>query len=147
MAKGLQWTEKQREIDQHFADGKEFMDIVAMGYSLYMVSKVKKARAEGQKPEAKEKAKVEAKGGNGKRELVGVSAPTSTPIVFRIEKQEIKLDPLELMKQYRYYTEIVKKDGYTESFSEVMTIAIKLLWTSLLDIPITGDLLNAIFYE
>jgi hypothetical protein len=142
MSTKLRWTPKQREIAQCFEEGKEFKDIIAQGYTKNMASRVKTALGEGQKPE------TELKGSKTSQSLIGVSGPkSSTPIGFKIGTKEIVLDPLELMKQYRYYTEIVKKDGFTESFSEVLTIAVKMLWTSLLDIPITEDLLNAIFYE
>jgi len=152
----LTWTDKQREIFNLLEDGKEFRAITDLGYTRNMVSRVKAAREDGQKPEPLEEDPAGSgtdgsrtkQGSRTSQSLVGVSGPkSSTPIGFKIGTKEIVLDPLELMKQYRYYTEIVKKDGYTESFSEVMTIAVKLLWTSLLDIPVTKDLLNAIFYE
>ncbi len=41
MLGSLRWTDKQREIAQLVADGKEFKDITAFGYSNYMVTKVK----------------------------------------------------------------------------------------------------------
>lgn len=143
MGKKLDWTDKQRKVFQLLEEGKEFKAITDLGYSLNMVSRVKTARKEGQKPGVEE----EKKQASGPLDLVAIGGGKSSPIVFRLDKKEIVLDPLELMKQYRYYSEIVKKDGFTESFSEVLTISVKLLWTSLLDIPITQDLLNAIFYE
>jgi hypothetical protein len=144
----LIWTDKERAIADLTAQGKEFMEIVALGYSKSMVSRVVNALKEGQKPEMKlgvEKDRTIED--ETRRPLVMVTGPKTAPIIFKLDRKDIVLDPLELMKQYRYYTEIVKKDGFTESFSEVLTIAVKLLWTSLLDIPITEDLLNAIFYE
>jgi hypothetical protein len=149
MATQLTWTDKQREIFNLLEEGKEFRAITDLGYTRNMVSRVKAAREDGQKPEPlkEDPDSSRTKQSSGPLDLVAVGSGKSSPIVFRLDKKEIVLDPLELMKQYRYYTEIVKKDGFTESFSEVLTIAVKLLWTSLLDIPITEDLLNAIFYE
>jgi hypothetical protein len=151
MSAKLSWTDKQRKIFQLLEEGKEFKAITDLGYSLNMVSRVKTARNEGQKPDL-EDDQNDGKGGTPKKpsgplDLVAIGAGKSSPIVFRLDKKEIVLDPLELMKQYRYYSDITKKDGFTESFSEVLTIAVKLLWISLLDIPITQDFLNAIFYE
>ena len=49
MLGSLRWIDKQREIAQLVADGKEFKDITAFGYSNYMVTKVINVLAEGQK--------------------------------------------------------------------------------------------------
>jgi hypothetical protein len=59
MPGSLRWTDKQREIDQLVADGKEFKDITAFGYSNYMVTKVKNVLAEGQKSKAKVRTRTE----------------------------------------------------------------------------------------
>jgi hypothetical protein len=143
MSTQLTWTDKQREIFKLLEERKEFRAITDLGYTRNMVSRVKAAREDGQKPEP-----LEGSAGSGTiQNLITVAGPKGSPIRFTVGTKEIVLDPLELMKQHRYYMEIVKKDGFTESFSEVLTIAIKLLWTSLLDIPVTQDLLNAIFYE
>ena len=58
MPGSLRWTDKQREIDQLVADGKEFKDITAFSYSNYMVTKVKNVLAEGQKSKAKAKVRT-----------------------------------------------------------------------------------------
>jgi hypothetical protein len=65
MLGSLRWTDKQREIGQLVADGKESKDITAFGYSNYMVSKVKNVLAEGQKPKAKAKVKTRTNSSNG----------------------------------------------------------------------------------
>ena len=72
MLGNLRWTDKQREIAQLVADGKEFKDITAFGYSNYMVTKVKNALEEGQKPKAKVKVKVKVRTRTENRELTRV---------------------------------------------------------------------------
>jgi len=57
MSGNPRWADKQREIAQLFADGKEFKDIAALGYSNYTVSSLKNALAEGQNPKLKAKPK------------------------------------------------------------------------------------------
>jgi hypothetical protein len=151
MGAKLSWTDKQKEIFQLLEEGKEFKAITDLGYTLNMVSRVKTARSEGQKPES-EGGQNDGKPGDQKKpsgplDLVAIGGGKSSPIIYRLDKKEIVLDPLELIKQYRYYSDIVKKNGYTESFSEMLTLGLKLLWISLLDIPVTKELLNAIFYD
>ena len=65
MLGNLRWTDKEREIAQLVADGKEFKDITAFVCSNYMVSKVKNVLAEGQKSKAKAKAKTRTNSSNG----------------------------------------------------------------------------------
>lgn len=146
----LRWTDKQKEVAQLITEGKEFNDIVASGYSLHMVSKVKAALAKGQSPgqngEGEAEIKSESGGGNGKQNLVSVKAPKSSPIVFTINKKEIALDPLELNTQYRYYQDLTKRDGMSYSFSEIQTIGIQLVWILTQDIPLTENMISGIIY-
>lgn len=142
----LHWTDKQRKVAQLLADGKNYDEIVAVGFSGTMYSRVKKALDKGQKPKEKAKVKVESEGGNGVHELVGVKAP-KTAITFNIEQKKIDLDPLELSKQYRYYQELAKDDRLGGvSFSEMLTYGMQVVWLLLQDIPLTEKMVNAVLY-
>lgn len=141
----LEWTEKQREIYRLLKDGKEFMAVVAMGYSLFIVSKVKNAIAAGQKPEAKEGNDGDRSG--GPQDLIGVKSPKSPVILFSVDKKEISLDPLELNTQYRYYLDLAKKDNLGYSFSQVLTIGMQIVWILTQDIPLTENMILGILYK
>jgi hypothetical protein len=146
--KQFTWTEKRKQIADLAGQGKRFMEIIAMGYSLDMTSKVIKALKNGQKPpEVTEVEGAKDKTPEREKPLVAVTAPKIAPIVFRIDQKQIVLDPLELNAQYRYYIDLAKKDGgITDSFSEVLTLGIQVLWVLHQDIPLTQNMLKAIFY-
>lgn len=141
----LTWTDKQREIAQLLGAGKEFKEITDQGYTKNMVSRVKTALAEGQKPELGKKEGLE-QGSKTTQDLIGLTVPKSAPIIFKLDRKDIVLDPLELMKQYRYYADLAKKDNLNYSFSEVLTMGIQLVWILKQDIPLTENMLTAIFY-
>jgi hypothetical protein len=161
MAKGkkkeLSWTDKQRQIADLIAQGKGFTEITKMGYSLHMTSRVATALKEGKKPPARQEL---AKGGNGAgggsesnligdgspKELIEIRGPSTAPIVFKIDRKEIHLDPLELDRQYGYYADLAKKDGLIHTFSEIQTFGVQLIWILMQDIPLTENVLRAIFY-
>jgi hypothetical protein len=169
--KQFTWTETRREIADLAAQGKEFMEIIALGYSKDTTSKVlRKLRRD-------QKAKELADGGNpgaggnedgnghgesdekdGEKEgkegqlpgrskpLVAATSPRTAPIIFRLGQKEIVLDPLELHAQYRYYLDLARRDGgITESFSEVLTLGIQVLWALHQEVPMTPNMLKAIF--
>ena len=140
----LTWTQKQREVAALADQSKTFQEITDLGYSLNMTSRVLNALKEGQKPELE----VEAPGtGSESRPLVAVAGPKSAPIMFRIDQKQIALDPLELHRQYGYYLALTKKDGETAySFSEVLTLAMQVLWVLHQEIPVTENMLRALFY-
>lgn len=159
------WTDKRKEVAKLFAEGKEFMAIVNLGYSLDMTSKVAKALKTGHDPlevpveagvegnDKEEKASKEKEGGKGAgdevkgKQLVSVTGVKGSPIVFWVEQKKISLDPFELHKQYSYYTNIAARNGgITNSFSEVQTLAMQVLWVLLQDIPKDENMLKAIFY-
>ena len=148
----LTWTDKQREIYKLLGEGKEFKEITDQGYTKNMVSRVKTALAEGQKPVLEPEKDLELKGSGTTKDLVGLAAPKSAPIVFKLGRQEIALDPLELYRQYRYYEDLARKDGKDGkdslgySFSQVLTLGMQLIWILKQDIPITENMLTAIFY-
>jgi hypothetical protein len=148
MKSKITWTDKRREIAELAGQGKEFMEITALGYSKNMTSIVLNALKDGQKQELEQESKGGGtEGGSGiKRELVGTATPKSAPILFRLGLKEIVLDPLELNRQYSYYEDLARKDGLGYSFSEVLTIGIQLVWIMKQDIPITENMLRAIFY-
>lgn len=144
----LTWTDKQREIFKLLEERKEFREITDLGYTRNMVSRVKTAREDGQKPEPLEEdtdGSRTKKGSGTTQDLVGLAAPKSTPIVFKLGRQEIVLDPLQLYRQYRYYEDLAKRDTLSYSFSEVLTLGMQLIWVLKQDIPITENLLTAIF--
>lgn len=143
----LRWTDKQKEIAQLLQEGKPFKDIIALGYTKSLVSKVRNALGMAYNPEPKPKtSENQEPGDNGKRNLVGLKAPKSSPILFTINKKEIALDPLELNTQYRFYQDIAKRDGMSYSFSEVQTIGIQLVWMLMQDIPLTENMVMGILY-
>lgn len=139
----ITWTEKRKEVADLAAQGKGFMEIVSLGYSKDMTSKVLNALKKDNEP-------VEPpRGGSGAgdKPMVTVVGPKIAPIVFRVDQKQIVLDPLELNTQYRYYAELVRRDGgITEAFSQVLTLAMQVLWVLHQDIPLTENMLKAIFY-
>lgn len=151
MARKLEWTPKQTEVYRLLIQPIEFKDIIAKGFTKNMVSRVKGAIQEGQKPEGELEPGVEP-GGNGSKSKGGTNQPLITvagparasPIVFKVGQQQIILDPLELYRQYSYYADLGKKDGLNYSFSEVLTIGMQLVWMLQQDIPLTENMLTAI---
>jgi hypothetical protein len=139
----LTWTEKQREIAQLANQGKTFLEITGLGYSKNMTSRVLTALKEGQKPELEEKSEG---AGDGARPLVAVAGSKGAPIIFRVASREISLDPLELNRQYGYYADLAKDNNFGLSFSEILTVGIQLVWIMMQDIPLTENMLRAIFY-
>ena len=103
-------------------------------------------RTDGGSPEGVKKGEPKEEKPPGTKSLVSVSAPKSGAIVFRLEKRDIPLDPLELNTQYRYYSDLCKNDHMKHSFSEVLTMGMQLVWVFNQDIPITENFLRAIFY-
>lgn len=145
--KSFTWTEKRIEIAKLVAEGKTFMEIVGLGYSLNTTSKVVNALKAGENPPGAEVA-AEVAGGSKEagKPLVTVTGPKTAPIVFFLEQKKIALDPLELHAQYRYYTDLMSRDGgYTESFSEVLTLGMQVLWVLHQNIPLKPEMLKAIF--
>lgn len=145
MKTGLRWTTKQREVAQLFEEGKEFKDIIALGYSNYMTSKVKTALGKGQNPKQEGEPKPSEKDAT-KQDLVAMQTPKSAPIVFKIDRKEIVLNPLDLNRQYGYYEDLARNDNLGYSFSEILTIGIQLVWILKQNIPLTENMLRAIFY-
>jgi hypothetical protein len=161
--KQFTWTETRREIADLAAQGKEFMEIIALGYSKDTTSKVLRKLRRDQK--AEELANGENPGEEGESDekdgekegkegqlpgrskpLVAATSPKTAPIIFRLGQKEIVLDPLELHAQYRYYIDLARRDGgITESFSEVLTLGIQVLWALHQEVPMTPNMLKAIF--
>jgi hypothetical protein len=113
-----------------------------------------KAKEEGteEKEEEKEKEKADKKDKkNGEtpekvRALIGTAGPKTSPILFRLGQKEIVLDPMELHNQYRYYLDLARRNGgITETFSEVLTLGMQVLWVLHQDIPMSENMLKAIF--
>jgi hypothetical protein len=147
MKSKLTWTDKQREIAELAGQNKTFVEITDLGYSKNMTSRVLTALKEGQKPEPKpEPGTPGTEPGGAAKPLVSGAAPKVSPIIFRVASREISLDPLELNRQYQYYLDLAKDDGMNYSFSEILTIGIQLVWVMSQDIPITANLLTALFY-
>ena len=152
--KEITWTKKRKKIAALSAQGKTFMQIVALGYSKDMTSKVLTALKAGQQPpERKKQVSEEGEPGDednhqeGDKSLVSVTGSKGSPIVFWLEQKKIALDPFELHKQYSYYTALANKNGgITNSFSQVLTLAMQVLWILLQDIPKDENMLKAIFY-
>lgn len=110
----------------------------------------------GDKKEAKEEEKGKGEAGkkdkkNGQtpekvRALIGAAGPKTSPIIFRLGQKEIVLDPMELHNQYRYYLDLSRRNGgITETFSEVLTLGMQVLWVLHQDIPMSENMLKAIF--
>lgn len=152
MAKQLTWTDKTRDVAALLQTGKDFMEVVGMGYSKNMVSRVKTALDSGQKPVepgAEESVDgVEQGSSTRERQFMGVKTPTKgSPISFKVGTDDILLDPLELYHSYRYYLDLSRKNGgISNSFSEVLTYGMQLVWMMCQDIPITENMMRAIFY-
>jgi hypothetical protein len=147
--KQVSWTPKQREIAALFEEGKEFSEIVDMGYSKHMTSRVMTALKEGLKPPAREGGTNNGGGTPGTKALISATAPRGAPILFRVANKEIALDPLELYQAYRYYEDLIRKseDGDKPySFTEVLTMGMQMIWCLKQDIPITPNFLRALFY-
>lgn len=147
------------------------MEIIAAGFSNGMTGLVMNALKKGErppelaeeetpveKPDDPEDGEAKEPGGNGKKEakekdtsgkprdLISGSVPKSSPIRFAFAQKEILLDPLELHTQYRYYLDLSKRNGgITETFSEVLTLAMQVLWFLHQDIPVTENMLKAVF--
>jgi hypothetical protein len=145
--KSFTWTEKRIEIAKLVAQGKEFMDIVGLGYSLDMTSKVVNVLKTGEKPpEEGVEAEKDDRSKDAGKPLITVTGPKTAPIIFFLEQKKIALDPLELHAQYRYYTDLAGRDGgITESFSEVLTLGMQVLWVLHQNIPLKKEMLKVIF--
>ncbi len=181
--KPFRWTEPRKQCATLVGQGKSFMEIVAMGFSLTMTSIVMNAMKNGEKPpqegdttqevntvaegeanredgedkqEAKEEdggekkeTKEEGKGDQtaGKsKPLVATTSPKIAPIIFKFAQREIILDPFELHDQYRYYVDLARADGgIKETFSEVLTLGMQVLWVMHQNVPLTTNMLKAIF--
>jgi len=148
--KGIVWTDKQREIARLMAEGKTHSQLRQAGFYPNLIQKVKRALEQGGVPPSEEEAlaKAAAKEEEQKssQKLVSVKSPSPSPIVFRLDKKEIALDPIQLNKQYGYYEDIIKKDGLTNTFSEVQTIGIQLVWLLMQDIPLSENMISGILY-
>lgn len=145
----ISWTPKQRDIADLAEQGKGFTEIVNMGYSKHMTSRVFAALKEGNKPPPEEGGTEQKDGTEGTRSLISTSVPRQAPIIFRVANREIVLDPLELYRQYSYYEDIMRKDGdggKPYPFSEVLTMGIQVIWLLKQNIPITENMLRALFY-
>jgi hypothetical protein len=141
----LTWTDKQREIYKLLEEGKEFRAITDLGYTRNMVSRVKAAREAGQKPEPLEEDPASSR---TNQNLIAVTGPKGSPISFKVGTKEIVLDPLELIKQHRYYLDLAKKDGNLGySFSEVLSLGIQIVWILTQDIPLTENMIVGILYS
>jgi hypothetical protein len=138
----ITWTDKQKEIAKLVDEGKTFTDIINAGYSKHMTSRVLAALKAGQKPEP-EPGHDETGTSKG---LLGITGPKNAPITFKVASKEITLDPLELYNQYRFYESLARQDGLSYSFSEVLTMGIQLIWMMKQDIPLTENMMRAIFY-
>jgi len=147
MKSKIVWTDLRREIAELAAQGKEFNEIIALGYSKNTTSIVLNALKDGQKPKPKDSGTEDGDGTDaGTKPLVAVVGPKTAPIIFSFEQKKISLDPLELHAQYRYYCDLAKRDGgITESFSEVLTLGMQVLWVLHQNIPMTPNMLKAVF--
>lgn len=155
------WTKQRKQIADLANQGKEFAEIISLGYGKDATSKVLRALKRGVKVpehiaddeviEAEDPGGSGGGGGNGSgdgkaKPLIGGSAPKTAPIVFRLGQREITLDPMELHNQYRYYLDLSKKNGgITETFSEVLTLSMQVLWVLHQNIPMTENMLKAVF--
>jgi len=156
--KKLSWTDKQRQVADLVQQGKSFTEITGLGYSLHMTSRVATAIKEGKKPPPRQEVEKTGKdGGNGAgggngggggspQDLVAITGPKTAPIIFRIDRREIHLDPLELHRQYDYYADLAGKNDMSQTFSQIQTFGVQLIWILMQDIPLTENLLRAIFY-
>jgi hypothetical protein len=158
--KKLSWTDRQREIADLVGQGKTYQQIIDLGYSKHMTSRVINALRKGIKPPEVELNGANEGGGNGggtgqedgvksdkTKPFVQAVGPKTAPIVFSVEQKKIPLDPIELHRQYSYYLDIANKDGgIINSFSQVQTVAMQVLWVLLQNIPKDENMLRAIFY-
>jgi len=144
--KGIVWTDKQREIARLMSEGKTHSQLRQAGFYPNLIQKVKRALEQGSVPPSDEEAATKEEEQNRSQKLVSVKAPSPSPIVFRLDKKEIALDPIQLNRQYGYYEDIIKKDGLTNTFSEVQTIGIQLVWLLMQDIPLSENMINGILY-
>jgi len=144
--KGIVWTDKQREIARLMAESKTHSQLRQAGFYPNLIQKVKRALEQGSVPPSEEEAVAKEEEQKSSQKLVSVKSPSPSPIVFRLDKKEIALDPIQLNKQYGYYEDIIKKDGLTNSFSEVQTIGIQLVWLLMQDIPLSENMINGILY-
>jgi hypothetical protein len=160
----LTWTDKQREVAELIGQGKTFAEIHALGYSKRMINRVSTALKGGQQPTSIEaeavetetivgtanaktdKGKGDAKGDAKDKPLVSIAGSKGSPIVFWVEQKKIIIDPFELHNQYRYYLDLARKNGgISETFSEVLTLGMQVLWVLHQDIPMTENMLKAVF--
>lgn len=155
------WTRQRKQIADLAAQGKKFEEIVTLGYGKDATSKTLAALKRGvQVPEhIADDEIIEAEdpghGGGGTdrgrdstkgQPLVAASSPKTAPIVFRFAQKEIILDPLELHTQYRYYEDLARRNGgFPETFSQVLTLGMKVLWVLHQDVPMDTDILKAVF--
>jgi hypothetical protein len=155
----LTWTDKQREVAELIGQGKTFAEIHALGYSKRMINRVSTALKGGQQPPPVEtkavetetivetdKGKGDAKGNTKDKPLVSIAGSKGSPIVFWVEQKKIIIDPFELHNQDRYYLDLARKNGgINETFSEVLTLGMQVLWVLHQDIPMTENMLKAVF--
>lgn len=160
----LTWTDKQREVGKLIGQGKKFAEIHALGYSKRMINRVSTALRGGQQPPPVEtrtaetettantenvetdKDKGDAKSSPKDKSLVSVAGSKGSPIVFWVEQKKIIIDPFELHNQYRYYLDLARKNGgINETFSEVLTLGMQVLWVLHQDVPMTENMLKAVF--
>jgi hypothetical protein len=148
----LVWTQPRKEIADLVAQGKGFMEIVSLGYSKTMTSVVMNALKKGETPAEPDETDPAGQGngdGNGKdnaKPLISTASSKSAPIIFRLGQKEIVLDPMELYNQHRYYLDLCRRNGgITETFSEVLTLGMQVLWALHQDVPMTENMLKAIF--
>jgi hypothetical protein len=155
----LTWTDKQREVAELIGQGKTFAEIHALGYSKRMINRVSTALKSGQQPTPVEtetivstesvetdKGKGDARSSSKDKPLVSIAGSKGSPIVFWVEQKKIIIDPFELHNQYRYYLDLARKNGgISETFSEVLTLGMQVLWVLHQDIPMTENMLKAVF--
>jgi len=122
--KGIRWTEKQKEIAELFKTGKRFTEIATMGYSLSVISKVKRAL---EKERALDNQDNQDNVENQKVKFA-VTKSKQGVVAFRIKDKEIIVDPDDLYESYFLYLDIKARSGIDNSFSDAIKAGMETVW-------------------
>ena len=156
MWQGWDWRKERRRLERKYRRSKEKtrpkgrppQDVVFTGDGEELSKKEADAAAifdnetpEGKVVESQEKEKEEEgeeTGGNGKTpkpaattrgEVPVAGMSTRKPVVtFRIQNEEIALDPNVMFELYFIYLNIKELTGCTESFMEMLKYGLELVW-------------------